>query len=143
MSTKTAGGPKKNMRRDDNEEPIGGRWGLIGHNSRSCAKQGVARWPKDWIDTEPEEQIQGNVAGVETVVENVATEVQQENVAIDNGPATVVENVATEVQQENVATENGLVTDAVSRQYDFIQNMDRFETYWYNLRTNLMNFVII
>jgi len=44
------------------------------------------------------------------VVENVAT-----------GPATVVENVATEVQQENVAienvaTDNGPVIDAVSRQ---------------------------
>ena len=76
----------------------------------------MARRPKDWIDTEPEEQVQGNVAGVETVVENVATEVQQENVATDNGPATVVENVAAEVQQENVATDNGPVTDAVSRQ---------------------------
>jgi len=54
----------------------------------------VARRPKEWIDTEPEEQVQGNVAGVETVVENVVTE----------------------VQQENVATENGLVTDAFSRQ---------------------------
>ena len=47
---------------------------MIGHNSRSCAKQGVARRPKDWIDTEPEEHVQGNVAGVETVVENVATD---------------------------------------------------------------------
>jgi len=94
MSTRTAGRPKKNRRKDGNEEPIGGRWGLIGHNSRSCAKQGVARRPKEWIDTEPEEQVQGNVAGVETVVENVVTE----------------------VQQENVATENGLVTDAFSRQ---------------------------
>jgi hypothetical protein len=27
--------------------------------------------------------------------------------------------------------------------YDFIQNMDRFETYWHNLRTNLMDFIII
>jgi len=34
----------------------------------------VARRPNDWIDTEPEEQVQGNVAGVETVVENVATD---------------------------------------------------------------------
>ena len=98
---------KKNRRKDGNEEPIGGssmkktyndtqcgRCGLIGHNSRSCAKQGVARRPKHWIDTEPEEQVQGNVAGVETV-ENVATEVQQENVATDN---------------------NGPVTNAVSRQ---------------------------
>jgi len=58
----------------------------------------VARRPNDWIDIEPEEQVQGNVAGVETVVENVAT---------DNGPATVV---------ENVATDNVPVTDAVSRQ---------------------------
>ena len=32
------------------------------------------------------------------------------------GVETVVENVATEVQQENVATYNGPVTDAVSRQ---------------------------
>ena len=55
----------------------------------------MARRPKHWIDTEPEEQVQGNVAGVETVVENVATEVQQENVATDN---------------------NGPVTNAVSRQ---------------------------
>jgi len=98
---------EKNSRKDGNEEPIGGssmkktyndtqcgRCGLIGHNSRSCAKQGVARRPKHWIDTEPKEQVQSNVAGVETV-ENVATEVQQENVATDN---------------------NGLVTDAVSRQ---------------------------
>ena len=54
----------------------------------------MARRPKHWIDTEPEEQVQGNVAGVETV-ENVATEVRQENVATDN---------------------NGPVTDAVSRQ---------------------------
>jgi len=23
--------------------------------------------------------------------------------------------------------------------YDFIQNMDRFETYWHNLMTNLMD----
>ena len=45
---------------------------------------------------------------METVVENVATEVQQENVA--------TENVASEVQQENVATDYGPVTDAVSRQ---------------------------
>ena len=49
---------------------------------------GMARRPKDWIDTEPEEQVQGNAEGVETVVENVATEVQQENVATDNGPVT-------------------------------------------------------
>ena len=101
---RTVGRPKKNRRKDGNEEPIGGssmkktyndtQCGLIGHNSRSCAKQGVARRPKHWIDTEPEEQVQGNVAGVETV-ENVATEVQQENVATDN---------------------NGPVTDAVSRQ---------------------------
>jgi len=48
----------------------------------------VTRRPKDWIDTEPEEQVQGNVAGVKTVVENVATEVPQENVATDNGPVT-------------------------------------------------------
>jgi hypothetical protein len=113
---RTAGRPKKNRRKDGNEEPIGGssmkktyndtqcgRCGLMGHNSRTCANQGVARRPKDWIATEPEEQVQGNVAGVETVVENVATEVQQEN-------------VATEVQQENVATDYGPVTDAVSRQ---------------------------
>ena len=53
----------------------------------------MARRPKEWIDTEPDEQVQGNVAGVETV-----------------------ENVATEVQQENVATDNVHVTDAVSRQ---------------------------
>ena len=80
---------EKNRRKDGNEEPIGGssmkktyndtQCGLIGHNSRSCAKQGVARRPKHWIDTEPEEQVQGNVAGVETV-ENVATD--------NNGPVT-------------------------------------------------------
>jgi hypothetical protein len=45
-----------------------------------------------------EEQVQGT--------ENVATEVQQENVA--------TENVASEVQQENVATDYGPVTDAAS-----------------------------
>jgi len=48
----------------------------MGHNSRSCAKQGVATRPKDWIDTEPKEQVESNAAGVEIVVENVATEVQ-------------------------------------------------------------------
>jgi len=87
----------------------------MGHNSRSCAKQGVARRPTDWIDTEPEEQVECNVAGVEAVADNDATEVQQKNVA---------ENVATEVQNENVvenfATDvqqnNGPLTDAVSRQ---------------------------
>ncbi|KEH17801.1 hypothetical protein MTR_8g006515 [Medicago truncatula] len=41
---------------------------------------GVARRPKNWIDTEPEEQVQSNVASVETVVKNVATEMQQEDV---------------------------------------------------------------
>ena len=100
-------GAEKNRRKDGNEEPIVGSsmkktyndtqrggCGLIGHNSRNCAKQGVARRPKHWIDTEPEEQVQGNVASVETV-ENVATEVQQENVVTDN---------------------NGPVTNAVSRQ---------------------------
>ena len=54
----------------------------------------MVRRPKHWIDTESEELVQGNVAGVE-IVENVATEVQQENVATDN---------------------NGPVPDAVSRQ---------------------------
>ena len=80
---RTVGRPKKNRRKDGNEEPIGGssmkktyndtqcgRCGLIGHNSRSCAKQGVAMRPKDWIDTEPEERVQGNVASAETVVLN-------------------------------------------------------------------------
>jgi len=76
-------------RKDGNDEPICGnsmkktyndtqcgRCGLMGHNSRSCAKQGVATRPKDWIDTEPKEQVESNAAGVEIVVENVATEVQ-------------------------------------------------------------------
>jgi len=107
---RTAGRPKKNRRKDDNEEPICGismkktyndtqcgRCGLMRHNSRSYAKQGVARRLKDWIDIELEEQVEGNVAGVETVVENVATKVQQET-------------VATEVQQNN-----GHITDAISR----------------------------
>ena len=59
----------------------------------------MERRPTIWIDTEPQEQVEANVAGVENVV---ATEVQQEN---------VVENVATEVQQDN-----GPVTDAISIQ---------------------------
>ncbi|KEH20490.1 hypothetical protein MTR_8g079130 [Medicago truncatula] len=41
---------------------------------------GVARRQRNWIDTESEEQVQSNVASVETVVENVTTEVQQEDV---------------------------------------------------------------
>jgi len=100
------------MKKDGNQEPICGsnmkktyndtqygRCGLMGHNSRSCVKQGVERRPKDWIDTEPKEQVEGNVACAETVV---VIEVQQEN---------VVHNVATDVQQDN-----GPVADAISRQ---------------------------
>jgi hypothetical protein len=70
---RAAGRPKKNKRKDGNEEPLGGsqmkrtyndtqcgRCGLIGHNLRGCNKQGVVRRPKDWIDTKPEEE---NVGG--------------------------------------------------------------------------------
>jgi hypothetical protein len=59
-----------------------------------------------WVNVT--QQTQNEASNVETVVENVATEVQQENVA--------TENVASEVQQENVGTDYGPVTDAVSRQ---------------------------
>ena len=85
--------PKKNRRKDGNQEPICvsnmkktyndtqyGRCGLMRHNLRSCVKQGVERRPKDWIDTEPQEQVEGDVACVENVV---ATEVEKENVAIE------------------------------------------------------------
>jgi len=58
-----------------------GRCGLIGHNSRGCVKQGVDRRSKDWIDIEPEEPVEGNLAGVENDVQEnvVAIEVQQKN----------------------------------------------------------------
>jgi len=75
---RVAGRPKKNSRKDDNEEPVCGsnmkktyndtqcgRCGLIGHNSRSCVKQGIDRRRKDWIDTEPEEE---NAENAENVV---------------------------------------------------------------------------
>jgi len=57
---RVAGRPKKNRRKDGNQEPIcgsnmkktyndtqHGRCRLMGHNSRSCVKQGVERRPKD------------------------------------------------------------------------------------------------
>ena len=63
-----AGRPKKNMRKDGNEEPVCGsnikktyndtqcgRCGLFGHNSRARVKKGVSRRPKDRINIEPED----------------------------------------------------------------------------------------
>ena len=40
----------------------------------------MERRPTIWIDTEPQEQVEGDVACVENVV---ATEVEKENVAIE------------------------------------------------------------
>lgn len=70
---RSAGRPKKNRRKDVNEEPIAGqklkktyndtqcsRCGLFGHNTRGCMKQGVTRRPKNWVDSEPEQPAEGN-----------------------------------------------------------------------------------
>lgn len=102
---RAAGRPKKNRRKDGNKEPIGGsqmkrtyndtqcgRCGLIGHNLRGCNKQGVARRPKDQIDTEPEEEnVEGNADNVGNVPVNA------ENHVAENGGG-VAENAGNDGQ---------------------------------------------
>jgi len=62
-----------------------GRCGLLGHNAKSCMKQGVSRRPKSWIDA-------GNVDVVDENAGN-APNSTPENVVPGNAPNFVPQNV--------------------------------------------------
>ena len=119
---RVAGRPKKNRRKDDNEEPVSesqmkrtyndtqcGMCGWIGHNLRGCNKQGVARRPKDWIDIEPEEEnARGNAENVGNVPGNAENHVAEngggaaENAGNINPENAVVGNDGQVAQNVNV-----------------------------------------
>jgi hypothetical protein len=81
---------------------------LIGHNLRGCNKQGVARRPKDWIDTEPEEENLGsNAENVGNVTGNA------ENHVAENGGG-VAENAGNVNPRHVVAGNEGQAAQNVS-----------------------------